>query len=56
MAPKSGRNRQRLDLTTPDVAAEVERLVALGATEIGDRDGGGELADPGGNEFLVSPG
>jgi hypothetical protein len=35
----------------------VKRLVALGATELGERDdGGGELADPDGNEFSVSPG
>ena len=56
VAPKSGRNRQRLDLATPDVAAEVERLIALGAAELGDRDGGVELADPDGNEFSVNPG
>jgi hypothetical protein len=31
-------------------------LVALGATGLGDRDGGVELADPDGNEFSVSPG
>jgi len=29
VTPKNGRNRQRLDLAAPDVAAEVERLVAL---------------------------
>jgi hypothetical protein len=32
---------------------EAERLVALGATVLGDRDGGVGLADPDGNEFLV---
>jgi Glyoxalase-like domain len=53
---KHGRNRQRFDLTTPHLAAEVERLVALGATELGPRDNGGvELADPDGNEFWVRP-
>jgi hypothetical protein len=56
LAPKHGRNRQRLDLAAPDVAVEVRRLVALGATELGARDGGAELADPDGNEFLISPG
>jgi hypothetical protein len=57
VAPKNGRNRQRLELAAPDLAAEVARLVALGATELGDRDGGVvELADPDGNEFSVSPG
>jgi catechol 2,3-dioxygenase-like lactoylglutathione lyase family enzyme len=55
VAPQHGRNRQRLDLATPDLAAEVERLVALGAAELGERDGGVELADPDGNEFSVSP-
>ena len=56
VAPKDGRNRQRFDLAAPDPAAELERLVALGATELGDRDGGIELADPDGNEFSISPG
>ena len=54
VAPKHGRNRQRLDLAAPDLAAEVQRLVGLGATELGDRDGSVELADPDGNEFSVS--
>jgi catechol 2,3-dioxygenase-like lactoylglutathione lyase family enzyme len=55
--PKDGRNRQRLDLATDgDLGAEVERLVALGATRLRDLDGGVELADPDGNEFTVSPG
>ena len=56
VAPKHGRNRQRLDLTAPDLAAEVARVVALGAIELGERDGGIELADPDGNEFSISPG
>ena len=56
VAPKDGRNGQRLDLASPDLSAEVERLVALGATELGDRDGGIELADPDGNEFLLRRG
>jgi Glyoxalase-like domain len=56
VAPRHGRNRQRLDLAAPDLSAEVERLVALGATELGDRGGGIELADPDGNEFSLSPG
>src|SRR3954454_16858797 len=54
--PKLSRNRQRLDLAANDVAGEVARLVALGATRLGDRDGGVELADPGGNEFCLAPG
>ncbi len=56
VAPKNERNRQRLDLAAPDFAAEVQRLVALGATELGDRHGSVELADPDCNEFSVSPG
>jgi hypothetical protein len=53
VAVKSSRNRQRFDLVTEDVPAEVQRLVALGATRIADWDGGAELADPDGNEFCV---
>ncbi len=56
VAPKNGRNRQRLDLAASSVAAEVERLIALGAIVLGRRDSGVELADPDGNEFSVSPG
>jgi hypothetical protein len=56
VAPKHGRNRQRFDLAAADVAAEVRRLVALGATRLGDRNGAVELADPDGNEFLLGPG
>ena len=56
MAPKHGRNRQRFDLEATDLLPiDVARLVALGATRLGERDGGVELADPGGNEFLVRP-
>lgn len=54
-APKIGSNRQRFELAAPNLAAEVERLVSLGAAELGDRDGGVELADPDGNEFWVHP-
>jgi hypothetical protein len=55
VAPKRGRNRQRFDLAAPDVPTEVARLVELGATRLGERDGEVELADPDGNEFLVAP-
>ena len=48
----------RLDLVSADRPAEVQRLVAAGATKIADRDGGGfwwtTLADPAGNEFCVA--
>jgi glyoxalase superfamily protein len=53
--PKDGRNRQRFDLSAADLPAEVERLLGLGATRLGDRDGGVELADPDGNELTVRP-
>jgi hypothetical protein len=52
-SPKVDRNPQRFHLAAPDVPTEVARLVALGATRLGDRDGGVELADPAGHEFLV---
>jgi hypothetical protein len=57
--PKEARNRQRFDLAPPvhgDQQAEVDRLVALGATqlEVGE-DGAVVLADPDGNEFRVLP-
>ena len=51
--PKDGRNQQRFDLVSDEVRADVARLVELGATRLGDRDGGVELADPDGNEFGV---
>jgi hypothetical protein len=53
--PRSEGNQQRFDLAASDVAAEVERLVSLGATRLGDRDGVVGLADPDGNDFSVSP-
>ena len=57
--PKAGKNRVHLDLATKSrrhQAAEVERLLALGATpaDIGQRDVPWTvLADPEGNEFCV---
>jgi hypothetical protein len=51
VAPRSGRNRQRFDLVTPDLSTEVDRLVSLGATRVTDLVDGVELADPDGNEF-----
>jgi predicted enzyme related to lactoylglutathione lyase len=55
VAPKAPRNRLRFELTTEgDVEAEVERLLALGATRLGGgSDGAVELADPDGNEFSL---
>jgi predicted enzyme related to lactoylglutathione lyase len=57
--PKTGKNRLHLDIAPPthvDQAAEVERLLALGATriDIGQRDVSWVvMADPDGNEFCV---
>ncbi len=56
LLPKHGRNRQRFDLTVADtdLTAEVDRLVALGATRFGGAgDSVVELADPDGNEFTL---
>jgi predicted enzyme related to lactoylglutathione lyase len=55
---KSGKNRMHLDLQVPDVATEVDRLTALGATVVDpahDDDGfrTAVLADPQGSEFCV---
>jgi catechol 2,3-dioxygenase-like lactoylglutathione lyase family enzyme len=57
VAPKHGRNRQRLDLALVDgdLGAEVDRLAALGATRLSSaEDGAVELADPDGNEFRLT--
>jgi predicted enzyme related to lactoylglutathione lyase len=55
--PKQGKNRDHLDLRTPDQAAEVERVVKLGATRVDVGQTGEEpfvvLADPEGNEFCI---
>jgi predicted enzyme related to lactoylglutathione lyase len=59
--PKTTKNRTHIDLFAGDVAAEVERLVALGATVTArmpeDATGASlifaELADPEGHEFCV---
>jgi predicted enzyme related to lactoylglutathione lyase len=58
--PKTVKNRVHLDLLVGPQAhdAEVERLVALGATVVGVHDGDEGrwtlLTDPEGNEFDVS--
>ena len=57
-SPTPGKNRVHLDLQAPDVAAEVERLVADGATLVAQHAEQGlswtVLADPDGNQFCVS--
>jgi predicted enzyme related to lactoylglutathione lyase len=59
--PKTVKNRVHLDLRGETMAAEVERLTALGATFIAERTLGEGvrwtvMADPEGNEFCVSSG
>ena len=59
---RAGKNRMHLDLVAPvgERHAEVERLVGLGATVLGERGGDAEgfvwttLTDPEGNEFCVA--
>jgi predicted enzyme related to lactoylglutathione lyase len=58
--PKVVKNRVHLDFRAVSMAAEVERLVGLGATVLAERRLGQfawtVLADPEGNEFCVSGG
>ena len=57
--PKSVKNRTHLDLFAGDVRAEVERLVALGASVTDTMTGDGDelilatMADPEGHEYCV---
>jgi predicted enzyme related to lactoylglutathione lyase len=57
---KAGKNRMHLDIETPTVDDEVQRLVALGArrVEVDARSEHGTrwvvMADPEGNEFCVA--
>jgi predicted enzyme related to lactoylglutathione lyase len=56
LTPKTGKNRLHFDLAPPaggDQQAEVDRLVTLGATQIGTAKDDIEMADPDGNEFCV---
>ena len=57
-APTEGRDRQRFELKADDVdvEVEVERLLGLGATALGRREGAMALADPDGNEFSITSG
>lgn len=53
---KQGKNRLHFDLRPDDQAAEVERLLSLGATRVDIGQGEQSwavLADPEGNEFCV---
>jgi predicted enzyme related to lactoylglutathione lyase len=56
---KAGKNRMHLDVHVPDIEAEADRLVALGARRL-ENDARHEygsnwilMADPEGNEFCV---
>ena len=51
----SGPARIHLDIETDDTAAEAARLVALGATPVGEHDGCVHLRDPAGLVFCVVP-
>ncbi len=57
--PKTVKNRVHLDLNVPDMEAEVDRLVGLGARKVRVFDENGEtwtvMNDPEGNEFCVQP-
>ena len=55
--PKTAKNRLHFDLRAPgDMAGEVARLEALGATVIRRADAITVMLDPEGNEFCVEPG
>jgi hypothetical protein len=59
--PTPGKNRVHVDFAAPDLEAEVQRLVGLGATETGRHSFGDEfrwvvLADPVGNAFCIAAG
>jgi predicted enzyme related to lactoylglutathione lyase len=55
---RAGKNRVHIDFLTQDRSVEVERLVKLGATEVGEHTVPGltwtVLQDPEGNEFCVA--
>jgi hypothetical protein len=51
--PKITKNRLHLDLSAADPAAEVRRLVGIGARVVGESAEWTVLVDPEGNEFCV---
>ena len=53
-SPASGREGQRFELVASDPHADLEALVAAGATVLDDRGATLTLADPGGDAFSVS--
>ncbi len=50
---KTGRNRLLFELACDDLAADVERLVDMGARHVEEAPGRIMLADPEGNEFSI---
>jgi predicted enzyme related to lactoylglutathione lyase len=56
-APKTGKNRVHVDISSPDPTAEVARIEALGGRHLEEYAEGGFLvmADPEGNEFCLIP-
>lgn len=56
--PKTAKNRMHIDLSSNDRAADVERLLGLGASTVGEYQEYGvswtTLRDVEGNEFCVS--
>ncbi|MCL6674106.1 VOC family protein [Streptomyces panaciradicis] len=56
-AAKAGKNRMHFDVTSPDPAAERQRIERLGGRSLEQYAEGGFLvmADPEGNEFCVIP-
>lgn len=55
-APPESRRRQRFDLVSSNPAADADRLVALGAERPRAAADGIELADPGGDVFVLRAG
>ncbi|MDY7105904.1 MAG: VOC family protein [Actinomycetota bacterium] len=55
---KDVKNRVHIDFASDDPRADIDRLLELGASKLGDHDEWGHswttLADPEGNEFCVS--
>lgn len=51
---KTAKNRVHVDLAVPDLRAEVDRLVGLGATIHQDSGDLVTLKDPEGNEFCIT--
>ncbi|MEV6725477.1 VOC family protein [Streptomyces xanthochromogenes] len=55
---KVGKNRIHVDFVSPDRKGDVDRLVKMGATIVGEHTAPGlawtTLQDPAGNEFCVS--